>query len=146
MGVVFFPRVFEEASGLVHPDSVVAVRGRLDLRGREPQIVASRVESMGVETATTAVGGDKSRLVSLNLDLKSCTPALIKRLQALLKAYPGDCPVELNVRGSGGERRLQLPPELLVEPSVALLSELRYLLGPHVVPLGTSLPSSRQLI
>src|ERR671918_294925 len=44
--VVGFPSVYENASELIAPDRIVLVRGRIDLRGRELQVVASEVRAL----------------------------------------------------------------------------------------------------
>src|SRR5205809_6170806 len=43
VGVVVFPSLYEQAAGLIAPDRIVLVKGRVDLRGRELQLVALEV-------------------------------------------------------------------------------------------------------
>jgi DNA polymerase III subunit alpha len=44
--VVGFPSVYERAQDLVAPDRIVVVAGRVDLRGRELQLVASEIRTL----------------------------------------------------------------------------------------------------
>jgi DNA polymerase-3 subunit alpha len=58
--VVGFPSVFEKAQDLVAPDRIVVATGRVDLRGRELQLVASRVADLDDARSSRAGGNGRS--------------------------------------------------------------------------------------
>jgi DNA polymerase-3 subunit alpha len=76
----------------------------------------------------------------MELPAATCTPGLIGRIKELLAVHPGDLSVILRVVTDGEVTRLKLGPELAVDGSPALLSELRRLLGSEAVRLSPGDP------
>src|SRR5207247_11239562 len=58
VSVVAFPSVFEKASALVVTDQILLVKGRVDLRGRELQLVALEVSEPDVGESPRAGGAN----------------------------------------------------------------------------------------
>src|SRR5439155_26194598 len=91
VSVVAFPSVFEKASALVVTDQILLVKGRVDLRGRELQLVALEVSEPDVGESPRAGGangngsGSARPLDPLQVDvpLASWTGGLIGTLKQL---------------------------------------------------------------
>jgi DNA polymerase-3 subunit alpha len=127
--VVGFPSVFEQAQEFLAPDRIVLVRGRIDLRGRELQIVAADVAPL--EDEPSAPMADE---LTLAVPAEDCTDGLVARLKETLAAHPGGVPVVLRlVSDEEGPRHLRLADGYRVDGSAGLLAELRGLLGPMAV-------------
>jgi DNA polymerase-3 subunit alpha len=153
VGIVTFPSVFERVAGLVQHDRILLVKGRADLRGREMQLVALEIREpdltpdpgAGAPPSPPTPPPDREGMASadplvMDLPAATCSPALIARIKGLLAMHPGDLAVVLRLESEAGVTRLRLGPELAVDGSAALLSELRRLLGPEAVRLATDGP------
>jgi DNA polymerase-3 subunit alpha len=147
VGVVVFPSLFEQTSSSVVQDRIVLVKGRVDMRGRELQIVALEVMEPDLRSSAGASDGAVVRLpeatgpLVVDVPSRSCTPALIGRLKDLLAAYPGERPVIVCLVDEQGSQRLRLGEQFGVDGSASLLSELRRLLGPGAVRAGAPEPA-----
>jgi DNA polymerase III subunit alpha len=157
--VVGFPSVYERAQDLVAPDRIVVVAGRVDLRGRELQLVASEVRTL--EEAVTSRGGRNGNgrhrrpgrgstgprpaeapvpaqgvpetngaTLLLEVPTEDCTGELVARLKEALAAHPGDRPVVLRLVSTESAKTLKLSDGYRVDGSLGLQSELRSVLGP----------------
>jgi DNA polymerase III subunit alpha len=157
--VVGFPSVYERAQDLVAPDRIVVVAGRVDLRGRELQLVASEVRTL--EEAVTSGGGGNGNgrhrrpgrgstgprpaeapvpaqgvpetngaTLLLEVPTEDCTGELVARLKEALAAHPGDRPVVLRLVSTESAKTLKLSDGYRVDGSLGLQSELRSVLGP----------------
>jgi DNA polymerase-3 subunit alpha len=126
--VVGFPSVFEHAQGFLAPDRIVLVRGRIDLRGRELQVMAGEI--VPLEDETPAPVAEELRLA---VPAEECTDGLVARLKETLAAHPGGVPVVLQLVSEGDPRHLRLSDGYRVDGSAGLLAELRGLLGPLAV-------------
>jgi len=128
--VVAFPGVYEKAGDLLAPDRIVLARGRIDLRGRELQVVAIEIRELdGEEHAPPRPSGP----VTLELPAQQCTDGLVVRLKELLAGHPGEVPVVLRLTSNGSGTTLKLGDGYRVDGSGGLLAELRRLLGPESV-------------
>ncbi len=139
--VVAFPSVYEQASDLVAADRIVLAKGRIDLRGRELQLVASEIRELtegeaggGKRQADPRANGDP---LLLSVPTAECTNGLVGRLKQTLAAHPGEIPVVLTLLSEGDrEKTLRLSDGYRVDASMGLLAELRSLLGSGGVSLG----------
>jgi DNA polymerase III subunit alpha len=146
VGVVAFPSLFEQTAGLIAPDRILLVKGRVDLRGRELQLVALEITEPHFGSSS-AGGGPVVRIPPstdpfvVDIPVQLCTEALIRRLKELLAACAGSRPVTLCLVDEHGSQRLRLGEEFAVDGSSALFSELRRLLGPGAVREGAPEPA-----
>jgi DNA polymerase-3 subunit alpha len=136
--VVVFPSVFIEAGDLIASDRIVLVKGRIDLRGRELQIVATEVADLG---AGDDRGDDLPRMappppppneddpITLSVPTADCTNGLVVRLKETLAAHPGGVPVVLRLVSDETDKTLRFADGYRVDGSAGLLAELRTLLG-----------------
>ncbi len=132
--VVVFPSLFEQANGTLVGDRIVLVRGRIDLRGRELQVVASEIKELEEEGNGA---GDTPRAPSdpltLSVPTGECTNGMVNRLKETLAAHPGRVPVVLRLESDGGAKTLRLSDGYRVDASAGLVAELRTLLGTAAV-------------
>lgn len=84
MEVVFFPRTYREYARHIKPEGVVLVRGRVSSAGEEVKILAEEVAPLAPKQGA-----------SLYLQFKKATPQLLKKVQEILRSYPGPSPVYL---------------------------------------------------
>jgi DNA polymerase-3 subunit alpha len=142
---VVFPSLFEQTAGVIAPDRILLVKGRVDLRGRELQLVALEVTEPNFRSGPA--GGSVVRIPEstepfvVDIPVQVCTETLIRRLKDLLAACAGSRPVTLCLVDEQGSQRLRLGQEFSVDGSSALYSELRRLLGPGAVREGAPEPA-----
>jgi hypothetical protein len=141
--VVAFPSVFDKAAGLVVPDQILVVKGRVDLRGRELQLVALEVTAPELRPVATPGPGEANGSgtpapvdpLLVDVPLAMCTGGLIGTLKQLFTLHRGPPPVVVRVSADGQRTRLRLGEEYRVDGSAALLAELTGLLGSGSVRL-----------
>jgi DNA polymerase-3 subunit alpha len=133
--VVAFPSTYEKAMELCQQDQIVLVKGRVDLRMREMQLVALEVRApdlAGADGSPALAAPTLLDPIVVTLPVDVCTPALIEKLKEVLSAHPGTGDVRLHLTSHGEvTKRLRLGDGYRVDGSEGLLSELRTLLGPH---------------
>jgi DNA polymerase-3 subunit alpha len=66
--------------------------------------------------------------LEVDLPAAACTPAVLSRMKELLESHPGSAPVQVRFHSANGVTPLEVG-SLRVDPSGALLGELRTLLG-----------------
>ncbi|HZB03497.1 MAG TPA: DNA polymerase III subunit alpha [Actinomycetota bacterium] len=134
--VVAFPSVFEEAGDRVAPDRIVLVRGRIDLRGRELQIVAQEIGELEGRSDGPGPPGrtpPSADPLLLSVPTAECTNGLVTRLKQTLAAHPGGIPVVLRLVSEERNRSLRLSDGYRVDASAGLMAELRTILGGSAV-------------
>ena len=117
--VFVFPRTMTEVAYLLADDSVVCVKGRLDLRDDVPKLICSELK----RPQLVLDGADPLRVV---LAPGALDDGRVTRLRELLAEHGGPSPVYLHI----GTKVVRLAPEFNVNASPGLLAELRVLLGP----------------
>ena len=124
--VLFFPNTYEVVGQYVAEDAIVVVRGRVDRRDDQPRLMAM---DLAVPDLTAL---DTVRPVVLALPATRCTPPVVEQLREVLTSHPG--PAEVHVKLLAGSRAtlLRLGP-MRVDPSAALMADLKALLGPAAV-------------
>ncbi|HEY3735982.1 MAG TPA: DNA polymerase III subunit alpha [Jatrophihabitans sp.] len=121
--VMFFPASYAKVGMTIAEDTVVSVRGRLDARDDTVKIIGSELTIL--DTTDTGHGP-----VKLKLEANKCTPPLIERLRDVLGTHPGMTEVHLHLVSTNSPRMVL---DLRVEPSAALMGDLKALLGPAAV-------------
>ncbi|WP_341729459.1 DNA polymerase III subunit alpha [Brooklawnia sp.] len=123
INVSVFPNVYEQVAGELVPDSIVRVRGRVNVRDDSVELHADTVAGLDVTSA------DK-RPVVIELRVNRCTPGVVDRLRGVLTAHPGPTQVRLRLHRPDQTQLFQLADELRVSPSQPLIADLKALLGP----------------
>jgi DNA polymerase-3 subunit alpha len=133
--VVVFPSLFIESGDLIANDRMVLVKGRIDLRGRELQVVAMEIGELGAgdeggsPLAGPAASPNGDQPITLSVPTAECTNGLVVRLKETLAAHPGGVPVVLRLLSEETEKTLRFADGYRVDGSAGLLAELRTLLG-----------------
>jgi DNA polymerase III subunit alpha len=122
--VVAFNSVYALARELLVPDRVLVVKGRIDHKQQgETKLIA-------VEIAAFEATPER-REVRLKVDARIAQAGLIRELGDLVRRYPGEAPVLLDVLMTDGWRNLTLGPK--VEPISDFFAEAKQLLGEAAV-------------
>ena len=119
--VVVFNSVYAAARELLVVDSVLVVKARVDHKEGETKLIALEVSSF---EATP-----ERREVRLRLDARSARAGIIRELAALVKDFPGEAPVVVDLVTSEGPRVFQLGSEYRVQPVPDFFAEAKALLG-----------------
>jgi DNA polymerase-3 subunit alpha len=130
--VIAFPSIYEAVPGLIEPDRIVLVSGRIDLRGRELQIRATEIREPNL-----GAGAPNPPLGHLEVDLPAaaCTPAVLAKVKELLESHPGSAQVQVRFRSSNGVTPVEVG-SVRVDPSGPLIGELHSLLGVGAARIG----------
>jgi DNA polymerase III subunit alpha len=120
--VTVFTRTYTQARDLLAPDRIVIVRGRIDGRGGgEAKLVAEEI--MGFE-AVPEIG-----IVRLAIDARTAARTAIDELRALVREFPGDHPIVVELATSRGPKSLRLGAGYRVRPDSAFFAEVKARLG-----------------
>jgi DNA polymerase-3 subunit alpha len=124
--IVAFNSVYAQSRDLLLQDRVVIVRGRIDHKQQgETKVIAMEV------TAFEATPERKE--VRLKVDARVAPAGVVRELAALVKDFPGEAPVYVDLVTSMGSRLLELGPNYRVHPAPDFFAEVRHLLGEAAV-------------
>ncbi len=124
--VVVFNSTYAAARGLLVEDAVLAVKGRVDHKQQgETKLVALEV------TAFEAV--PERREVRLKVDARSAPAGVIRELAGVVRDFPGEAPVYVDLVTSLGPKLLELGPDYRVDPQPDFFASVRHLLGAAAV-------------
>jgi DNA polymerase-3 subunit alpha len=124
-----------ESAGVIAPDSIVVVRGRLDHKDRgETKLVVQEAERFEPDAAEIAaapvVAAAHTGPFEVPVDLGMLSDSLLEELKSVLEHHKGETDVRLTVRNGNGETTiLQCGEAFRVRPSGRLQSELDHVLG-----------------
>ena len=124
--VVAFNSVYQHARELLVQDKVIVVRGRIDQKGAgETKLVAMEI------TAFEAT--PERREVRLKVDARIAPAGIVRELASLVKDFPGEAPVYVDLVTSMGSKLLELGPNYRVRPVPDFFAEVKHLLGEAAV-------------
>jgi DNA polymerase-3 subunit alpha len=124
--VVAFSSVYAQARELLMLDRIVIVKGRVDHKqAGETKLVAMEV------TAFEAT--PERREVRLKVDARIAAAGIVRELAALVKDFPGEAPVYVDLVTSMGPKLLELGPNYRVQPVPDFFAEVKALLGEAAV-------------
>lgn len=126
---LIFPKAFERLGHRVEPDNIYMVTGQL-LAGDGEDDVKFAVNDIEEIELT------ESGLIPFNIDIRlsQAHEDALQELERLLRSYPGEMPVYLNVTNSKGELQIfELGDEFRVASSKALVREVQNLFGLNAV-------------
>jgi DNA polymerase-3 subunit alpha len=124
--VVAFNSVYQQARDLLLQDRVLIVKGRIDHKQQgETKLVALEV------TAFEATPERKE--VRLKVDARIASAGVVRELAALVKDFPGEAPVYVDLVTSMGSKLLELGPKYRVHPVPDFFAEVKHLLGEAAV-------------
>jgi DNA polymerase-3 subunit alpha len=120
--VVVFNSTYAAARDLLLEDAVLVVKGRVDHKQQgETKLVALEVSAF---EATP-----ERREVRLKVDARSAPAGVIRELAGVVRDFPGDAPVYVDLVTSLGPKLLELGPEYRVDPQPDFFASVRHLLG-----------------
>jgi DNA polymerase-3 subunit alpha len=119
--VVVFNSVYAQARELCISDQVLIVKGRIDHKEGESKLLAMELK--------TFEAVPERREVRLRVDARKAPSGIVSELAALVRDFPGDSPVLLDVETSEGAKQLRLGPAYKVKPSGDFFAEAKALLG-----------------
>jgi len=119
--VVVFNSVYAQARALCSSDQVLIVKGRIDHKEGESKLLAMELNPFEAVP--------ERREVRLRVDASKAPAGIVSELAALVRDFPGDSPVLLDIETSEGARQLQLGPDYKVQPSGDFFAEAKALLG-----------------
>ncbi|HEY4976340.1 MAG TPA: DNA polymerase III subunit alpha, partial [Gaiellaceae bacterium] len=119
--VVVFNSIYAQARELCTSDRVLIVKGRIDHKEGESKLLAMELKAF--ESVP------ERREVRLRVDARKAPSGIVSELAALVRDFPGDSPVLLDVETSDGARQLRLGPAYKVKPSGDFFAEAKALLG-----------------
>src|SRR6478609_584109 len=124
--IIVFNSTYAAARGLLVEDAVLIVKGRVDHKQQgETKLVALEV------AAFEAV--PERREVRLKVDARSAPAGVIRELAGVVRDFPGEAPVYVDLVTSLGSRLLELGPEYRVDPQPDFFASVRHLLGAAAV-------------
>jgi DNA polymerase-3 subunit alpha len=120
--VVVFNSTYAAARELLVEDAVLVVKGRVDHKQQgETKLVAlevSRFEAV-----------PERREVRLKVDARNAPAGVIRELAGLVRDFPGEAPVYVDLVTSLGPKLLELGPDYRVDPQPDFFASVRHLLG-----------------
>jgi len=123
--VVVFNSVYASARELLVVDEVLVVKARVDHKEGETKLIAMEVSSF---EATP-----ERREVRLKLDARAARAGIIRELAAVVREFPGEAPVVVDLVTSEGPRTFQLGSKFRVKPEPDFFAEVKALLGEAAV-------------
>jgi DNA polymerase-3 subunit alpha len=124
--VVAFTTVYAAVREQLVPDAVIVVKGRVDQKGAgETKLVAIEV--------TPFEATPERREVRLKVDARIAAAGVIAELAHVVRGFPGDAPVYVDLVTSLGPKLLELGDDYRVNPAPDFFAEVRQLLGEAAV-------------
>ena len=123
--MVVFNSVYAASRELLATDAVLVVKARVDHKEGESKLIALEVSSF---EATP-----ERREVRLKLDARRARAGIIKELAAVVRDFPGEAPVVLDLVTSEGARVFQFGADYRVRPEPDFFAEVKALLGEAAV-------------
>jgi len=123
--VVVFNSVYAQARELCVADRILVVKGRIDHKEGESKLLASEIAAF---EATP-----ERREVRLKVDARRAHAGIVRELATLLRDFPGEAPVYVDIESETALRRLQLGPGYRVAPNPDFFAEVKHLLGEGAV-------------
>jgi DNA polymerase III subunit alpha len=124
--VVVFNSVYTATRHLLEADRILVVKGRVDHKQ------AGETKLIAIEVNELEAVPDR-REVCLRIDARRARAGIVRELAALIRDFPGEAPVYVDMEMSGGARRLELGPGYRVKPAPDFFAEVKALLGEAAV-------------
>jgi DNA polymerase-3 subunit alpha len=124
--VVAFNSVYAQSRDLLVQDGVLIVKARVDHKQMgETKLVALEISAF---EATP-----ERKEVRLKVDARIAAAGIVRELAAVVKDFPGEAPVLLDLVTSNGPKLLELGPDYRVKPVPDFFAEVKALLGEAAV-------------
>jgi len=120
---LFFPQMYNQVAAMLAPDTVVAVRGRVNLRDDSLSIYAQDLTLPDIKE------GPRGPVV-VAMSLRQATGGRVEELRRVLGQHPGVTEVHVRLTQPDRTVLMRLDDSYRVTPSPALFGDLKALLGP----------------
>jgi len=128
--VVIFPRVFAQGLKIIKPNSTIFIKGRINLRDKEPKIIAEEIIPL------SEVQKNYTRTIVINLSTTGLEEEMLAKLKTTLGRHQGKVPVYLGLVSPNNQQvQVEVNPEYYAEPSEKLVSDIEAALGEGIVTL-----------
>ncbi|MDD5669642.1 MAG: DNA polymerase III subunit alpha, partial [Candidatus Omnitrophica bacterium] len=125
--VLVFPATFQKVSRYLQPNSVVMIKGKLNLKEESPKIIAN--DLFPIEQIYKLIS-------AVNIDISGIKENLFASLKEMLSSFPGAVPVYLHLDTPAKSKiQLLVGDELFVSPSEDLIRTIEDLLGEEKLTL-----------
>jgi DNA polymerase-3 subunit alpha len=124
--VVAFNSVYAASRDLLVSDAVLVVKGRVDHKQ------AGETKLLAIEI-TPFEATPERREVRLKVDARVAPAGVVRELATLVRDFPGESPVYLDLVTSLGPKLLELGPDYRVRPDPDFFAEVKHLLGEAAV-------------
>ena len=122
---IVFNSAYAAARDLLEADRILLVKGRVDHKDGETKLVALEV--------TAFEAAPERREVRLRVDARRAHAGVVRELAEVVRGFPGEAPVVLNLETSSGPKVLAFGPEFKVNPDSDFFAEVKALLGEAAV-------------
>jgi DNA polymerase-3 subunit alpha len=123
--VLFFPASYAQVGMQIAEDAIVVIKGRVDGREESIRVIGSDISLPNLSEGPRGP-------IRITVEQGRVTPPVIERLREVLASHPGTTEVQLEL-GFGHRHVMRLPDHLRVQPSQALMGDLKALLGQGAV-------------
>jgi DNA polymerase III subunit alpha len=124
--VVAFNSVYAASRDLLVSDSVLVVKARVDHKQ------AGETKLLALEISRFEATPER-REVRLKVDARVAAAGVVHELATLVRDFPGDSPVYVDLVTSVGPKLLELGPDYRVRPDPDFFAEVKHLLGEAAV-------------
>jgi DNA polymerase III subunit alpha len=145
--LLIFGKALAASEDVAAADAIVLARGRVDHKDREKTcLVVQSLERFEptqeeIERADEEAAKQVTvpNILHLRLDATALAPSALGDLKEVLSGFPGEAEVLIELKTSGGPRRLKLGPDFRVARGAALHAELDAVFGSAL--LGRETPA-----
>lgn len=122
--IMVFPAMYAQFGAYCAEDSVLLVRGRIDLRDEDA------VKFIAMEVTVPNLASGIVGPVTISVTANRIVPPVVAQLKAILATHPGTTEVRLEVRNGTRTTVLRLDDAVRVSAGPSLFADLKALLGP----------------
>ncbi|MDP8265587.1 MAG: DNA polymerase III subunit alpha [Candidatus Aceula meridiana] len=124
---VVFPSTYEAISGYLEDGSVVVLVGKVSFRDEAPKLIVNDIKN---------VKESYQSIKTIKIDLSGVGESGLEKLKNRLEHFPGKVPVYLHLNTNSHKSvQILVGQDLYVDPSEALMDDLKDLLGAERISL-----------
>lgn len=134
---IVFPKVYQTHREILNEDSVILVKGRIDIKEDAVKVIAQEIRNLedGSEIHNQAEIKKNNDSILISVSEKEFTPEMADQIKKILLTHPGPRSVFLKLKNDKEDTTLCLGPEYTVNDGGGLFGELKALLGDGTVSL-----------
>ena len=128
---IAFADPYDSFRALLQPDSLVVISGKINIReGADPKLIVNEVFSLDEARKKF------TRNLVLSFEMDRIGEPILDDVKAVLQANKGDVPLYLNIKTNGNGGYMLRSRSIKIQPSLALVEELREKVGRQNVWVG----------